>query len=211
MDAKLLNTLRFELDRYLNAADGEQERHRAKLVKCVDALLLQPVGAGEAMLRRYLDELRPALAERRVSASYVQLVRELEKLPRAAAKDVEAPQAAPDPVDEARAMLRGRALLVIGGIPRPEHVENWRTAFELSEVVWPRTSESNPTLTVLEPLIARKDVAAVVLLIRWIRHNLNDVAELCVLHGKPLVRAPGGYNVNQLAKLVVEQRRRRGE
>ena len=68
-----------------------------------------------------------------------------------------------------------------------------------------------PTLTVLEPHIARKDVAAVVLLIRWIRHNLNDVAELCVLHGKPLVRAPGGYNVNQLAKLVVEQRRRRGE
>lgn len=210
MDAKLLNTLRFELDRYLNASDEEQERHRAKLVKCVDELLRQSVAPSESMLRRYLDELRPALAERRVSASYVQLVRELEKLPRAAEDAGKRSPKPPDPIDEARAMLRGRALLVIGGIPRPEHIENLRAAFELAEVVWPVTSETNPTLTVLEPHIARKDVAAVVLLIRWIRHNLNDVATLCARHGKPLVRAPGGYNVNQLAKLLVEPGRRRG-
>ncbi|MBK7875382.1 MAG: hypothetical protein IPJ77_06470 [Planctomycetes bacterium] len=208
MDLKLLNTLRFELDRYLNADDDEQERHRAKLVKCVDELLRQPVGAGEGMLRRFLDELRPALAERRVSASYVQLVRELEKLPRAGVKAVEVPRT---DADAARELLRGRALLVIGGIPRPEHMENLRSTFELSEVVWPETSETKPTHVVLEPYIARADVAAVVLLIRWIRHALNEVAELCELHGKPLVRAPGGYNVNQIAKLVVEQAKRRGE
>lgn len=207
MDSKLLNTLRFELDRYLNAEDEEQERHRAKLVKCVDELLRQPVGAGEAMLRRFLDELRPALAERRVSASYVQLVRELERLPRAP-KDAERPRTV---VEEARELLRGKVLVVIGGIPRLEHMENLRATFELAEVVWPETSETKPTLDALEPSIARADVAAVVLLIRWIRHNLNDVAALCERHGKPLVRAPGGYNVNQIAQLVVEQGRRRGE
>ncbi|MBI5365363.1 MAG: hypothetical protein HZA53_19455, partial [Planctomycetes bacterium] len=173
MDTKLLNTLRFELDRYLNAEDEEQERHRAKLVRCVDELLSQPIGPGEAMLRRYLDELRPALAERRVSASYVQLVRELERLPRAAAKSDDAPRTA---VEEARELLRGKVLVVIGGIPRPEHMENLRATFELTEVVWPETSETKPTHVALEPYIARSDVAAVVLLIRWIRHALNEVA-----------------------------------
>lgn len=208
MDTKLLNTLRFELDRYLNAPDEEQERHRAKLVRCVDELLQQPVLAGQSMLRRYLDELRPALAERRIPASYVQLVRELAQLPRAPTERVEAPRT---PVDEARELLRGKSLVVIGGLPRPEHMQNLRTTFELSEVVWPETSESNPSLAGLEPLIARADVAAVVLLIRWIRHNLNDVAALCSRYRKPLVRAPGGYNVNRIAQLVAEQSRRRAD
>jgi hypothetical protein len=202
MDPRLLNTLRYELDRYVAAGEPEQERHRAKLARCVDELLAQPVAPGEVLVRRWLEELGPALAERRLPASYVQLLRELERAPRGQGNGPVAPRSA---VEEARELLRGRALVLIGGIPRPDHQESLRAAFELSEVVWPPTSETKPTLSVLEPHIARADVAAVVLLIRWIRHALNDVADLCARHGKPLIRAPGGYNVNQIAQLLVDR------
>jgi len=206
VDRQLLNTLRFELGRYVLAGETEQEARRAKLVRCVEALLAEPPGAGEGRLRPWIEELGAALAERRLPASHAQLARALEALPSTRA----APPAAPrTPVDEARELLRGRALLVIGGLPRPDHMENLRASFELSEVLWPQTSETKPTLHVLEPHIARPDVAAVVLLIRWIRHALNDVAQLCARHDKPLVRVPGGYNVRQIAQLVLEQRRGR--
>src|SRR5688572_9247108 len=164
MDAKLLNTLKYEL------------------VRVAAELARQPAGVDQAVLKKLVLELRPALAEQRLPASYVQLLRELERAPRGQGNGAVAPRSA---VEEARELLRGRALVLIGGIPRPDHQESLRVAFELSEVVWPPTSETKPTLTVLEPHIARADVAAVVLLIRWIRHALNDVADLCARHGKP--------------------------
>lgn len=206
MDPKTLNTLKYELDRWLHADEADRERHRAKLAACAAELVRQPADARQALLKKLVTELHVALGEHRVPASYVQLQRELERSGREPVRDVKAPL---DPVAEARELLRGRVLVVIGGDPRRDHQENLRTTFELSDVVWPATRESRPSILALEPHIARTDVAAVLLLIRWIRHALNDVAELCERHDKALVRVPAGYNVNQIAQLVVEQRGRR--
>lgn len=52
---------------------------------------------------------------------------------------------------------------------------------------------------------ARAEVACVLLLIRWIRHALGEVAKLCERHGKPLVRVPGGYNPETLAPQILAQ------
>ncbi|MBM3978637.1 MAG: hypothetical protein FJ299_16810 [Planctomycetes bacterium] len=108
-----------------------------------------------------------------------------------------------------RGLLAGRALLLLGGVPRPEAAEKLRSAFDLTALHWPLTSEVKPTLATIEPWIARTDVAAVVLLIRWIRHALNDVDALCTRHDKPLVRATGGYNPARVADALLEQCGRR--
>lgn len=206
MNPQTLNTLKYELDRWLHAGEADQERHRAKLARCTAELVLQPARADQTVLKKLVVELHTALAEFRVPASYAQLQRELANAVREPAS---APNAPIDPVAAARELLRGRVLVVIGGDPRRDHQENLRTTFELSEVVWPTTRETRPSVAALEPHIGRADVAAVLLLIRWIRHALNEVAEVCARHEKPLVRVPAGYNVNQIAQLVVEQSRRR--
>ncbi len=92
---------------------------------------------------------------------------------------------------------------MIGGDSRPEHAERLRTSFELAAVLWPVTNEHNASAARLEPLIARPEVTVVLLLIRWIRHSLNDVAAMCERHDKPLVRVPGRYDVETVAPLIL--------
>jgi hypothetical protein len=101
--------------------------------------------------------------------------------------------------------VRGRALLLLGGDPRNEHVENLRKTLKLSALHWPQTREDAPDVDSFEPWIARVDVAAVVLLIRWSRHAYGDVTRLCDRYDKPLVRIEAGYNVVQISRGLVEQ------
>jgi hypothetical protein len=53
--------------------------------------------------------------------------------------------------------------------------------------------------------VARADVAAVVLLVRFVRHALNDVDDLCARHSKPLARCTAGYNPVQVIAALAEQ------
>lgn len=209
MDAKLLNTLRYELERFVGAAPEEVDARLAKLLRLTETLRREPTDASDAPIKRYVIELDAALADGRLPPSYPSLLQELARV----LQERKQP-AAPAPTDvlqEARKLVAGRALLVIGGLTRPDHQEALREALGLSEVLWPSTRESNPRLDPFEPLIARPDVVAVVLLIRWIRHAMNDAAALCLKHGKVMVRVPSGYNVNQIAQLLVEQSRRRAD
>lgn len=53
--------------------------------------------------------------------------------------------------------------------------------------------------------MARSDVAAVLLAIRWSSHSYGDVKEYCDKYGKPLVYLTGGYNPNQVAHQILAQ------
>lgn len=209
MSSEQLNTLKFHLERLPHCPDEEREHDWIRIAAAVDAFLAQTPEPANVRLRKMLLQFQPCVTQRRLPENYVPLLRELQAVLRARAGASKARAPAPSPVAEVAALLRGRALLVIGGGRRPDHAANMREAFELSEVVWPITSESNPSLDALEPQIARPDVAAVLLLIRWIRHALNDIAVLCERHRKPLVRIPGGYNVNQIAQQILDQRGRK--
>jgi hypothetical protein len=115
--------------------------------------------------------------------------------------------AAPEPtaeVKEAARLLAGKSLVMIGGSRRREAQEALKKALSLKELIWIETKEHQSVGT-FEPIVARTDVALILLAIRWSSHSFGDVKQLGERHGKPLVRLPGGYSPNQVAAQVVSQ------
>ena len=101
-------------------------------------------------------------------------------------------------------LLRGRAVLMIGGQRQPHAQAALASAFELSELVW-LDSKEHASNDVFRPSIARPDVALVLLAIRWSSHSFGDVKVDCDRAGKPLVRLPAGYNPQQVAAQILAQ------
>ncbi|MFO0889910.1 MAG: hypothetical protein U0790_12315 [Isosphaeraceae bacterium] len=125
-----------------------------------------------------------------------------------ATRTTPAPQSAtagPSPeVAEVAGWLSGKSLVLIGGLRRRDAQEAIRVAFGLESVVWIGTRE-HESFEHFEPMIARPEVALVLLAIRWSSHGFGEVRQLCERHGKPLVRLPGGYGPNQMAAQIVAQ------
>lgn len=205
MERKEINKLLYHVRRLVDATGADLEHHWDQSAALADALLEQPATPVERELRARVAELRACCDTRTLPGGYVVLVRELESASRRGARAAPSTAREPTDVERVAALLRGRALVVIGGLPRPDHARGLEQAFDLSEAVWLLSREHNPDLAALEPPIARADVALVLLLIRWIRHALNDVAALCERHGKPLARIPGGYNPESLAPQILAQ------
>lgn len=205
MQSKQLNKLHFHMQRLYEVTSTELEHHWAQSERCTAELLAQPAAPEQLTLRRLLEEFQAACVARSLPANMVVIERELERVAALGSSARALEPAGLTPVAEVAALLRGRAVLMIGGLPRPEHVRNIERSFELSELVWPLSREQNPDVPALEPYVARPDVAVVLLLIRWIRHALGDVSTLCARHDKPLVRVPGGYNADTLAPLILAQ------
>ncbi len=107
-------------------------------------------------------------------------------------------------VRQAAQLLRGRTLVLIGGVRNPAAEESLVTALGLSSLNWIETRE-HESIASFEPHVARPEVAAVLLAIRWSSHSYGDVKQFCDTYGKPLVRLPAGYNPNQVAKQIIEQ------
>lgn len=200
MDRKLLNRLKFHLERAVDGSADEDDWE--KIVGALDALQQQSPDAATRDVARRLELAAPALRTWCLPSDYGRLVKELGEATRrpATAARVELSME-----ERAASLVRGRALLVLGGDRRHEHQRKLEEQLELSEAVWPATKEDAPDVHSFEPLIARADVVAVVLLIRWSRHAFGQAAELCSKHSKPLVRVEAGYNVAQIARALVEQ------
>jgi hypothetical protein len=107
-------------------------------------------------------------------------------------------------VKQAARLLGGNSIVLIGGNRRREAQESLRRALGLKDLVWIETKE-HQAVDAFEPLIARPDVALVLLAIRWSSHAFGDVKQICDRHGKLLVRLPGGYNPNQVAAQILAQ------
>jgi hypothetical protein len=107
-------------------------------------------------------------------------------------------------VKEARRLLGGRGVVLIGGVCRPDAHRALETALGLKALTWVETKEHQSVET-FEPAVAGPDVAVVLLAIRWSSHAFGDVKRFCDRHGKPLVRLPGGYGPNQVAAQILAQ------
>jgi len=107
-------------------------------------------------------------------------------------------------VKEARRLLGGRGVVLIGGLCRREARDALKTALGLRELTWIETRE-HQSIGAFEPSIARQDVALVLLAIRWSSHAFGDVKRFCDSYAKPLVRLPGGYGPNQVAAQILAQ------
>jgi hypothetical protein len=107
-------------------------------------------------------------------------------------------------VREIAARLKGKSIVLIGGERRPYSYDALKSALGLQDLIWIETRE-HQSIDGFEPYVARPDVAAIVLAIRWTSHAFGDVKQFCDKHGKPLVRLPAGYNPNQVAHQILQQ------
>jgi len=108
-------------------------------------------------------------------------------------------------VQEVAKLLENKAILIIGGERRPHAYEALKSAFRLKELIWIATRE-HESVDQFEPYVARPDVTTVLLAIRWSSHSFGEARDFCRKHGKLFVRLPGGYNPNQVAHQILQQR-----
>jgi hypothetical protein len=110
-----------------------------------------------------------------------------------------------DTVVRARDLLRGKRVVLFGGLRRAEHEMRIRRAFDLADLDWlsvPEHSSSEP----LRAPITRPETGLVLMLVRWGGHqHIDDVREWCERAGKTLVMLPTGYNPEQIAVQVLSQ------
>ena len=177
------------------------------LINVVDEIVGEGVPPSNREIRELLlpviDEL-PARDE--IPAGFRLVLREIDRFLAARSAPIES-SVAHEPsaeVKEAARLLGGKSIVLIGGNRRREAQESLRRALGLKDLIWIETKE-HQAVDAFEPLIARRDVALVLLAIRWSSHAFGDVKQICDRHGKLLVRLPGGYNPNQVAAQILSQ------
>ncbi len=183
------------------------DEHWLALINVVDEIVRDGVPPSNReireLLRPVIDEL-PALDE--IPSGFRLVLREIDQFLAARSapiKSTVAHEPSPELTVAAR-LLEGKSIVLIGGNRRREAQESLRRALRLKDLIWIETKE-HQAVDAFEPLIARRDVALVVLAIRWSSHAFGDVKQICDRHGKLLVRLPGGYNPNQVAAQILSQ------
>ncbi len=204
---KALDNLRFKLRKLADdpSALGDEW---PRVVELLDQAVSAGVPPSSLELRELLlpvydnvpDDLPTTVGAERVFRA-IELYRDSQA---AAVEPPDAPPTLSAEVMRARELLAGKELVLIGGQRRPHHVANLRTALGLADVRWLSTPD-HTSFTFFEPDIARPDVAAVVLAIRWSNHDYAEVQRYCDKYGKPLIRLRAGYNPNQVAHHLLTQ------
>lgn len=109
-----------------------------------------------------------------------------------------------DELLKAREMLRGKTVVLLGGKCRHKSKRLIERELELKELRW-LSSDPHVSIAPFEAEIARPEVGAVLMMIRWSSHSFEGVKEFCQKHDKPYVRVPAGYNPSQLAHQIILQ------
>lgn len=208
---KLFGRIKYKAQRI--ARDPASDEEWAGLVQAVEEYLETGIRPSNPELRDVLlpivDDL-PDLGE--VPAGFERALREIDRYlgsVRPEASLARPPSPSPH-IDQAARLLRGRSIVLIGGESREHARQAIQEALELAEVDW-ITTRAHQSIASFEARVARPEVAAVVLAIRWSSHSFGDVKQFCDQFDKPLVRLPGGYNPTQVAKAILEQCGRRLE
>ncbi len=200
-----IERLRHHLEAVSRGGDADQDWQ--DVVDAVDEMVDEGLPPSSKDLRDLLLPVIDDLPDRDDLPEGFRLVlREIDRFLASRQSSTETP-VAPEPtaeVLEARRLLGGKGVVLIGGMCRPEAREALEAALGLGELVWVETKEHQAVST-FEPAIARPEVALVMLAIRWSSHAFGEVRRHCDRHGKPLVRLPGGYGPNQVAAQIIDQ------
>lgn len=205
---KRISKLRYLIGQLPAVDDARRDDHWREVAECVEELSADGVPPSSLEIREVLLPVMDLIPERDdYPASFQIALREIGKF-RAERADEEAgdevvEQDSPE-VQEVARLLDGKAVLLIGGIRRPHAHRSLEETFRLKELVWPETRE-HMSLDAFIPIVARSDVALVLLAIRWSSHSYGEVKEFCDHYGKPLVRLPAGYSANQVASQILSQ------
>lgn len=204
--AKLLNNLAYKCRTPANGTARDWPR----IFEIIEELVASGLPPSDVGLRDVLLPVRSEVPDLPETLSGVRLVlREIDRFLSLRAGEDEEPEvddgeAPNEEVRQVAELLRGRAVVLIGGTRSPRHAAALEAAFGLSELNWVETRE-HQTHVVFEPSVARPEVAVVLLMIRWSSHGFGEVKEFCEKYGKPLVHLPRGYNRNQVAHEVLNQ------
>jgi hypothetical protein len=204
----LFNQARYHLRRIHADPRAEHEHDWHKVIDAIATLVDDGLPPSSVELRDLVLPIAEELPDDFELPKNVELVlREIDRfLALRPARDAAAPpdEEPTDEVRRARELLGGRSLVLIGGERRPTAAEVLEGSFRLRELIWIETRE-HQSHAAFEPYVARDDVAAVVLAIRWSSHGFGEVKEFCDKYGKPLVRLPAGYSPNQVAYHLLRQ------
>jgi hypothetical protein len=190
----------------IQAGQGTEDDWPA-IIQAVDDLIREKIAPSNREIRELLLPVLDDIPERDDLPEGFQLVlREIDRYlatRRGAVRPLVSRESSVE-VQEAARLLRGRCVVLIGGNRRRESQEALKRALGLFELIWIETKEHQAVET-FAPVIARRDVALVLLAIRWSSHAFADVRQFCDRFGKPLVRLPGGYSPNQVAAQILAQ------
>lgn len=202
---KLLGKVRHKTTLILNDPAGAPEQWKI-LIESVVELVQSGLPPSNRELRELLIQVIDVVPEQEVLPTEFELVlREIDRFMATypPPESQTAPRASLE-VAEVSSLLGGRSLVLIGGDKRPGAYDAIREAFGLRELIWIET-RAHESFATFEPFVARPEVAAVLLAIRWSSHSYGEVKQFCEAHDKPLVRLPGGYNPNQVAAQILGQ------
>jgi hypothetical protein len=205
---KLFNTIRYHLKRIAENSHPQDAAHDwKKIIESGDELVTEGLPPSNVELRDLLLPILDDIPEEvELPKNFELVLREIDRFlsSRPTKPDPAITAASSQDVRRARDLLKGRAVVMIGGDRRPFSSDALIESFGLKELIWIETRE-HQTHTVFEPHVARTDVALVLLAIRWSSHSFGEVKEYCDKYGKPLVHLPAGYNPNQVAFHILKQ------
>lgn len=188
-------------------AHANHEHDWRRISEAVDELINEGMPPSSVELRQILLPLADLLPEEDLFSPALRLVwREIDRyLATREEAEESAETSTPSPeVQQAAELLAGRSVVLIGGDRRPAAERALLSALRLKKLDWIETRE-HQSLETFESHVARPDVAVVLLAIRWSSHSYGEVKQFCDRYGKPLVRLPGGYNPNQVARQILDQ------
>ena len=107
-------------------------------------------------------------------------------------------------VERVRELLRGRTLVVVGGVCKPHARKRLIQGLQLEDVRWLTARKQDKVSTFRSRLTG---AAAVILLTKVIGHKHNEVRDMCREMDIPCAqtRVASGYSVNQIASVILEQ------
>ena len=202
-----MSKIRFEA-KALSRAPRNPDEPWKKIINAVGQLIDTGMPPSNAELRTLLlphvDYLPP---EMELPETFQRFLREVDIFLATQQRDSSASLAAEEPTAEvARAAkyLAGSDMVVLGGDCRVQSRRAMIAAFGLANLNWVET-RAHESIAPFEAAIARENVKVVLLVIRWASHSYGDIKAFCETYGKPLVRLPGGYGINQVAHQICEQ------
>lgn len=102
--------------------------------------------------------------------------------------------------------LRGKELIVIGVVKRPQQLAALRHVFALTEAKWVNATE--PTeLTAATALVNRAEIVAVIVTTRWTNHDFDDLRQACARLGKAFITARPDEPIHDLVQQIVTRTR----
>jgi hypothetical protein len=112
-----------------------------------------------------------------------------------------------DPVRQARPVLSGSTIVLVGGDERPAHALRLARAFELARAGWIPLREPDPSSKRFASRLLSDPVVLVVALLGLVRHqHAHDLRALCRSEGLPLLSCWRTPSPSGMAEAIVSQR-----